>query len=1042
MLAGVRFVSQAELKELERKKAAEEAERDKARAELEEEKQQKRRERKEERRRKEETGELTWLAPGVERRFGSETRKAKPAESGSDDSDSHHEDRRRAKKRNGKHRRREGSPDSEKGDDVSDRKKKRGKHPVKDDGKNEDDMVKEVSGKSESTEDKPVVAKITREEAGLDWMTAPGKSIASGTAAPALGPKSEALDETTKLPGGETKPPSSSKELNPYWKTGGEGLPPEANPRLGGGRAKSAVGIGDGGASWRMKALKRAQEAAAREGKDLNEVVQERWDSLGQLTASVASGRAAPAYAHRFAQKDRERRGEEGRPAGNAKKGDGDAKGSEEKERTSTSVKDRGAEEHGRPERDRRSEEHRGAGGDRRLEEQRRPAGERRSDEHKRPERKDDRGYLRDVKSEKSQMRRPAESAPISWRGGARARPMREADAAVLRGAAAAMNQFPNDGNFLAKFKKDAQSKEDEAKGGEGARMEKKRASESERGSNGKQESRGVLGGAERGPPQNGGIREEKESARSALDEERAALRGMVAALAQPSESKDEPVAAGPVRTSPAALPQQESRPEAATRPSEPGTRGEETTAGLSANQAPGLNANQLAAKAMRLKLMGKTEEAEKLLKEAQKLRSVEVVTLPLVDAQGLAAPGAFGSAPIGGASERKPKRVQRYDLDAAGRNPDVPGRNADADGRNEGRPKVKPRFATEQVEEDSGSGSEEEKVPTGLGGLRSAGPQRARYFADDDEKDLKTIVAEAKRGRGADYDQYLAENIVKDQRFKGLADADGEYEHDDGLQMYESREKKGSQKKQAERFHSKQVADARRLQGQQDRCLFCFDNPGKPKHLIVSIGVKVYMMLPPRGTIVPGHCFIVPMAHEVASRHLDEDVWDEVRNFKKCLVKMWASDGKEVLFLETATQLQRQKRHCVVEAVPVPAGVASRQAPLYFKKALDEAESEWSQHNAKKIIDTRGKGLKASIPKNFPYFHVEFGLQGGYAHVIDDEAGWKASFGRDVIAGMLQLPEEDTHGRPKQQSFDQQRKAVLNFSQKWDPHDWTKMLG
>lgn len=49
MLAGVRFVSQAELKELERKKAAEEAERDKARAELEEEKQWKRQERKAER---------------------------------------------------------------------------------------------------------------------------------------------------------------------------------------------------------------------------------------------------------------------------------------------------------------------------------------------------------------------------------------------------------------------------------------------------------------------------------------------------------------------------------------------------------------------------------------------------------------------------------------------------------------------------------------------------------------------------------------------------------------------------------------------------------------------------------------------------------------------------------------------------------------------------------------------------------------------------------------------------------------------------------
>lgn len=755
----------------------------------------------------------------MERRFGSETRKAKRAESNSEDSDGSDDDRRKAKKRKGKHRRREESPASDSGDDVSDRRKKRGKPPQKDGAEKGDGVGKGGSGELGPAEEKPAVPKITREEAGLDWMTAPGTSIASGTAGPALGPKSVALDEATKLPGGETKPPSSSKELNPYWKTGGEGLPPEADPQRRGGREKSAVGIGDGGASWRMKALKRAQEAAAREGKNLNEVVQERWDSLGQLTASVASGRAAPAYAHRFAQKDRERRGEEGRPAGDAKKGGETAKPPEDRKHMDTGEKDRRPEDQRRAEVGRRTEEHTRPEGNRRLEEHRRQEGDKRLEEQRRPERKDDRGYLRDVNSEKSQMRRPAESAPITWRGGPRARPMREADAVVLRGAAAAMNQFPNDGNFLAKFKKDAESKEDEAKIGDGARIEEKRVTDGDRGSNGKQESRaGVSSGAGRGARQDGGIREEKESVRSALDEERAALRGMVAALAQPSELEPAPVAAGPVRTSTVALPQSERRAEADTGPSERGSAGEQSTAGLggglTANQTPGLNANQLAAKAMRLKLMGKTEEAEKLLKEAQKLRSVEVVTLPLVDAQGLAAPGAFGSAPVGGASERKPKRVQRYDLDASGRNPDIPGRNPDVAvaGRNEGRPKVKPRFATEQVEEDSGSGSDEEKVPTGLGGLRSAGPQRARYFADDDEKDLKTIVAEAKRGRGADYDQYLAENIVKDQRFKGLADADGEYEHDDGLQMYESREKKGSQKKQAERFHSKQVGSVSML--------------------------------------------------------------------------------------------------------------------------------------------------------------------------------------------------------------------------------------
>ena len=47
------------------------------------------------------------------------------------------------------------------------------------------------------------------------------------------------------------------------------------------------------------------------------------------------------------------------------------------------------------------------------------------------------------------------------------------------------------------------------------------------------------------------------------------------------------------------------------------------------------------------------------------------------------------------------------------------------------------------------------------------------------------------------------------------------------------------------------------------------------------------------------------------------------------------------------------------------------------------ECEDDWG-HN-KKLIDTRGrKKLTECIPKNFPFFHVDFGLQGGFAHVLE----------------------------------------------------------
>ncbi len=60
-----------------------------------------------------------------------------------------------------------------------------------------------------------------------------------------------------------------ARELNPHWRDGGDGVPPA------GGAAKAVTrpaGVGDGGTSWRLKALRRAQAAAAEQGKDVKEV--------------------------------------------------------------------------------------------------------------------------------------------------------------------------------------------------------------------------------------------------------------------------------------------------------------------------------------------------------------------------------------------------------------------------------------------------------------------------------------------------------------------------------------------------------------------------------------------------------------------------------------------------------------------------------------------------------------------------------------------------------------------------------------------------
>ncbi|CAK9863717.1 unnamed protein product [Sphagnum jensenii] len=653
---------------------------------------------------------------------------------------------------------------------------------------------------------------VRRKEAGLEWMTQAPERPA---------PVVVESEDVHTLEG--EKPQSSVKELNPYWKSAGNGLPSEGDTGglQKGGRSglPPPPGVGDGGASWRLKALKRAQEQAAREGRQLDEVVEERWGSLAALTTSVAVQRAAHANSHMHAKRDR-RRTSQGHDVSGVGKADAPAEPEDED--------------------------------DRRI-------------------RTSSRDYLCEVKAEGSRMKAPQADRSLSWKSKGRGgKPgMRPEDAAVFRAAAVTYNKFNDDGTFFKGLNlKSAQ----EEKVDLGAQI-------------------------------------------SAVDE---TPRIVESGAVLKRESEEAPVT------------------EHLTRISRIEVESDKRTES-SGVQLQGLSTNQMAAKVMRLRLQGKHKEAEELLKQ----------------------------------SESAAKRENEVFADAP---------------------------AEEPTSRPSGV----------LARLEVLGQ--------------KTILS---RRKTADRD--LAETISRNKLYK----ADDEYD-DYGPAAGKK------QKKSAGTRETVATQGRNRIVTQHERCQWCFDNGERPKHLTIALANFTYLTLSPRRPIVPSHCFIVPMQHEGATRNVDEAVWEELRNFKKCLVRMFSEQEKEVIFLETAMHLSRMRHHCVVECIPIPASFA-KEAPLYFKKAIEEAESEWSQHNSKKLIDTTGKGLRACIPKNFPYFHVEFGLNAGYVHVIDDEASFKPQFGADVIRGMLETEGIEMHGQSA--SLKQQQQAVRDFTKMWEPHDWTKML-
>ena len=75
----------------------------------------------------------------------------------------------------------------------------------------------------------------------------------------------------------------------------------------------------------------------------------------------------------------------------------------------------------------------------------------------------------------------------------------------------------------------------------------------------------------------------------------------------------------------------------------------------------------------------------------------------------------------------------------------------------------------------------------------------------------------------------------------------------------------------------------------------------------------------------------------------------------------------------------------------------------MYFKKAIEDATSDWSQHASKGCIETESRHLQRKIPPNFPYVHIEFGLASGFVSVIDDVQDFDRDFCRRVILGLLE---------------------------------------
>lgn len=240
---------------------------------------------------------------------------------------------------------------------------------------------------------------------------------------------------------------------------------------------------------------------------------------------------------------------------------------------------------------------------------------------------------------------------------------------------------------------------------------------------------------------------------------------------------------------------------------------------------------------------------------------------------------------------------------------------------------------------------------------------------------------------------------------------------------------KKLSSTREEERDIGKAIQQHQKRTSALERCAYCLEQPQMKKYLIIDVGESIYLCLPSFQSIADGHCLIVPKAHVSSFLLLDENEWKEVNDFKNQLRCMFRSEDKSVIFLETSMNFKHFP-HAVIECIPVPPEEGD-MAPFYFKKAIQESETEWA-HN-KKLVDLTNKGLRLSVPKNLPYFHVEFDPQihQGFAHVIEDEKYFPRNFGKEIVGGMLGIDYNCLYKNKKEDAF-KKCEDVAAFEKRW----------
>ncbi|WOL03010.1 zinc finger CCCH domain-containing protein 59 isoform X3 [Canna indica] len=203
-----------------------------------------------------------------------------------------------------------------------------------------------------------------------------------------------------------------------------------------------------------------------------------------------------------------------------------------------------------------------------------------------------------------------------------------------------------------------------------------------------------------------------------------------------------------------------------------------------------------------------------------------------------------------------------------------------------------------------------------------------------------------------------------------------------------------GSSFSQNERSHSGQ--------GRKEKtCWFCLSSPNVESHLVLSARESYYCALA-KGPLVPNHVLLVPIEHCPNTLLMLPDTDAELEMYKSALSIYFKKQAKEVVFFEW---IFPQSPHANLQVVPIPLSKASNVKRI-FNLAAEKLGFKFKVVNPENETGHGRELLRSQYNSNSSMFYVE--LPGGTTllHVVDDKEKFPVQFGREVMAGLLNMPD------------------------------------